>query len=1153
MKIETGSRLVTLMVTLLSAFSVATFLFAEYTSEQSRLAQQAYLETTQAIGQLIRGGDTLTNAARFYAASGEEHYRTRFKAELEVASRDDAVARLRRLLGDATDEMALIRDAKENSDALVDFEKDAFSMAERGLRTAALDLLLGPEYRARQSIVSGPIELATSQIETRQRAAITQLSARSDRAGYIAWATMALDVLGMLLVLLAFYRRKVVRPLVHITRQAQHLLAGKRNVPFVGPQTPGQAVEIAELAKPLDNYQKLAIELDAQSEELRLANAEQRAIVESATAGIALIKNRVIERANSKLHEIFGWPPGEIIGQSTRVWDVDDATRAVDESVLYDPIWRGETSRHEMQLARRDKSRLWTRIAGRAVDVADQSKGSVWIIDDITVEHEAADEMRRARALAEDAVRMKSDFLANMSHEIRTPMNAIIGMAYLALKADPTPRLRDYLTKIQSSSQLLLGIINDILDLSKIEAGKMVVEHTEFDLEQVLANVINLISEKAASKGLELIIDVAEEVPTNLVGDPLRLGQILVNYANNAVKLTEHGEIELSIALAQAQGDGVLLRFAVRDTGIGLSDEQRGRLFKNFEQADSSTTRKYGGTGLGLVIVKQLAELMGGEVGVDSQIGRGSTFWFTARLGRGSTKVRTLQPNPELRGRRLLVVDDSDTAREVIGDMLRTMSFQVTAAGSGAQAIAEVARAEAADEPFAIAFLDWQMPVLDGIATAARIRELRLDHPPHLVMITAYGRDELFKAAAAAGITDVLIKPLSASLLFDTVMRALGAVPDESPSPIGTASSLELQLASIAGARVLLVEDNDMNQEVASELLEGAGCSVELAENGQIALEKVQRETFDVVLMDMQMPVMDGITATHEMRKLRQLDDLPIVAMTANAMQGDRERCLAAGMQDHVAKPIEPDDLWRALLKWVKPKTVVPAASHSVNHSAKAQSAGATPSEALLPLHLGGVDLAQGLKHALGKKALYRTLLSKFMSGQAGAPEMIAAALAADDWAAAERLAHTLKGSAATIGASEIAGLAARIETAIGSRAPEPAVDAMLRELSLPLTALVEALRTMLPAKDGAAPPVAIDDAQIKSLVAQLAARLADNDAEAADLFDQHASVWRAAFGDHYRQVEDSIRKFDFELALSALQAAAHAPANGKERSDGLT
>ncbi|MEO8410177.1 MAG: ATP-binding protein, partial [Propionivibrio sp.] len=666
MKIETGSRLATLMVVLLSAVSVGTFLLSERAMEDRRLAQQRYFETTQAIAQFVKTNDTLTSSVLVYAVSGEQRYHDAFNAQLEVGAREIAIEHLRKLLGESNAEMALILDAKRSSDALVELQKKALSLAESGERAAAVDLLLGLQHRAGQSMVAGPLDLAADQFDNRQRATMLHLSGRAAVAGKVAWATMTVNVLGALIALLWFYRRKVVVPLSRITRQAQQLLAGRRDVRFIGPQTAREPVEIGELAKTLASYQEAAIELNAQREELHLANAEQRAIVDSATSGIALIKDRVIERANSKLHEIFGWPPGAIVGQPTRIWYADQASSDSGESALYEPVWRGETSMHEVRMVRRDGSRFWARIAGRAVDVNAPAKGSVWIIDDITVEHAATEEMRKARALAEEAARMKSDFLANMSHEIRTPMNAIVGMAYLALKSDPTPRQRDYLKKIQASSQILLGIINDILDVSKIGAGKVVVEHTDFDLQRVLDNVANLIAEKAASKGLELIIDVAGEVPTNLVGDPLRLGQVLVNYASNAVKFTEHGEIEINVAVAQTLADSVLLRFAVRDTGIGLSDEQRGRLFQSFEQADSSTTRKYGGTGLGLVIARQLAEMMGGEVGVESELGKGSTFWFTARLGQSIAKVRSLQPHPELRGRRMLVVDDSDTARQVI-------------------------------------------------------------------------------------------------------------------------------------------------------------------------------------------------------------------------------------------------------------------------------------------------------------------------------------------------------------------------------------------------------------------------------------------------------------------------------------------------------
>ncbi|MBS4098283.1 MAG: response regulator [Sulfuricella sp.] len=743
-------------------------------------------------------------------------------------------------------------------------------------------------------------------------------------------------------------------------------------------------------------------------------------------------------------------------------------------------------------------------------------------------------EMRRARELAEDATRMKSDFLANMSHEIRTPMNAIIGMAHLALKTDLTPRQRDYLKKIQGSGQHLLGIINDILDFSKIEAGKLAVEHVDFELDKLLDNVANLLTEKTSAKGLELVFDIAPDVPRNLIGDSLRIGQILINYANNAVKFTDAGEIDVVARVVERNESDVLVRFDVKDTGIGLTPEQIGRLFQSFSQADTSTTRKYGGTGLGLAISKKLAELMGGAVGVESEYGKGSTFWFTARLGIGQAKVRSLLPDPDLRGRRVLVVDDNESARSVLNDMLASMTFEVGDANSGAAALDAIKRGAASGKPYEIVWLDWRMPGMDGIETAQRIRELGLVPPPHLVMVTAFGREEIISQATSAGIEDVLIKPVNPSVLFDTAMRVLGGV-QEGKREAGDAPSLLVEsLATINGARILLVEDNDLNQEVASELLKDAGFVVDIADNGKISVEMVQRTAYDLVLMDMQMPVMDGVTATQEIRKLPGYAELPIVAMTANAMQQDKDRCQEAGMQDFITKPIEPDQLWATLIKWIKP----PESGETPVPTPTAQpSAPAAPANDL-PSGIAGLDVESGLRRVLGKKSLYLSMLRKFVAGQRAAPAEIRAALDAQDWDTAQRLAHTAKGVAGNIGAGAMQELAAALELALKERRPRPETDAALARLATPLAALIEAIQAQLP-EEAAKAQVAVDLPALRETCAKLAALLADDDSEAGDLLDQHADLLNTAFPTHFRRIDDAVRGFDFEAALAALQEAA--------------
>src|SRR5437660_761760 len=499
-----------------------------------------------------------------------------------------------------------------------------------------------------------------------------------------------------------------------------------------------------------------------------------------------------------------------------------------------------------------------------------------------------------------------------MSHEIRNPMNAIIGMSHLALKTELDPRQRGYVRKIQQSGQHLLGIINDILDFSKVEAGKLTIETIDFDLEKVLENVSDLITEKASAKGLELILDIDPAVDIHPKGDPLRLGQILINFCNNAVKFTERGEIVVAARVQESDDKGQLVHFAADDTGIGLTDEQMGRLFQAFEQADASTTRQHGGTGLGLSISRKLAQLMGGAVGVSSEVGKGSPFWFTAFLGKGDGASRRAT-RPDLRGRRVLIIDDNAQAREVLSGMLLSMTFHVDEAPSGKEGIELVHQAADRNQPYDIVFVDWQMPGLDGIETGKRICALpNLPSPPHLVMVTAYGREEVLRQAEQTSFESVLIKPVTPSMLFDSVAQVISA--DRGTVREVQVGSSEIDLSPVYGARVLLVEDNEMNREVAIGLLEDAHLFIDQAENGAVAVEQLTRQDYDLVLMDMQMPVMDGITATKAIRSNPRFASLPIVAMTANAMDRAREQCFAAGMNDHLSKLIDPSKLFDVLL-----------------------------------------------------------------------------------------------------------------------------------------------------------------------------------------------------------------------------------------------
>jgi len=937
-----------------------------------------------------------------------------------------------------------------------------------------------------------------------------------------------------------------------LSASEQQLLARRDELEENNNKLADQARHLEEQAEELEQQKSTLLaqreELESSREILSQTEERTRLILGSVGDGIVGMDTEgKMTFANSAVFALLGYSETELIGQPMHKMVhyayPDGSTFPREECSMYKTSIDGQARHIDNEvLWRKDGVALPVEYTTTPVYKDGKIQGSVIVFRDITERKQAQAALIAAKELAEDATKAKSDFLANMSHEIRTPMNAIIGMSHLALQTDLNTKQRNYIEKVDSAAKNLLGIINDILDFSKIEAGKMSMEKVDFYLEDVMEHLADLSVIKAQDKGLELLFDMGTDVPTALVGDSLRLGQVIINLVNNSIKFTDKGEITVGVHKIADEPDGVRLRFEVRDTGIGLTEEQRKKLFSAFSQADASTTRKYGGTGLGLTISKRLVEMMEGEIGVDSEAGVGSTFHFTAKFGVQSEQRRLTVNAEDVKGLRILIVDDNASAREILQNILMSLKFDATAVSSGGEVIGELEQAQLEHRPYGLVLMDWKMPGMDGVETIKRIRsDSKLSATPSFIMVTAYSREDLQQQAEGVQIDGILVKPVSPSTMLDSILNALGKEVTQSTRKNDKQASYQEAAQLVKGSYLLLVEDNAVNQELALEILQDAGLKVDVANNGAEAVEKVAQTNYDGVLMDCQMPVMDGFEATRKIRQDARFANLPILAMTANAMAGDKEKCVLSGMNDHIAKPIDVTQLFLTLAKWLKPKQSGEAAATTPEGVASkdVRSDGVPDVE--------GLDIKTALGRVGGSVKLLRKLIHRFRETQADVMARIKTAMENSDVETAVREAHTVKGLAGNIGATQMAERAALVEGMLKRGETEnlaEALHAMEAELASQLTKISTAMGEPEEVQAASTPmsPANVDKNALGDELRQLAALLADLDSSSGATVERIAVQLNAmGQGTAARDLMKLVAEFEFDTALERLQETAHA------------
>ena len=780
------------------------------------------------------------------------------------------------------------------------------------------------------------------------------------------------------------------------------------------------------------------------------------------------------------------------------------------------------TAACEHEMIRLDGQRLTVDVTTTALPL-DNREHSLYVLYDLSEQKRIQEALRVSIERAEQANKAKSVFLATMSHEIRTPMNIILGFLALAQHTSSTVKLLDYVQKVETAAQSLLRIINDILDVSKIEAGQVSLEQEDFSVEQTLEELVQTAAVwNRSNPEVELVLELDPELPPQLSGDALRLKQVLLNLVSNAFKFTASGAVVISVRKVAASATDVRLEFAVQDTGIGLTEEQISRLFSPFVQADSSVTRRYGGTGLGLFICRSLTELLGGELNVQSELGRGSRFTFTVRLDLPKAEQQRT-PNESSLGRlRVLLADDNQVSLSALRTTLQQFGYAVTAVTSGSEALEE---AHSATERFDLVLLDSSMPDMSGIETLERMQLDPGFGREVMMLLTSSPDEELITRALKAGFRAVIPKPLSQSTLHDELVQAFGGRRNVRKS-VARARRTGAPLKQFEPSRILLAEDHEMNQELATEMLRLRGLQCKIARNGYEALADLEKQVFDLVLMDVQMPGLDGLEATRQARRMGV--HAPIVALTANAMPEDNERCLAAGMNDYIPKPIEPEHLDRVLSRFLQPRgTPAPRRAEPEDEAAEPE----------LP-QMPGIDFARGLRRLGGHWKIFSTMLDQFVAKQANVPMRISAQLHEGDYEGACRTAHSLRGVAGSLGAIDLAETARQLEMRLRQKAERSQLEGLLATLGRDMARVSEAVQKMsgaVPEPEDAGGP--LNPEEVLDKVRRIESMLTRDVAESLALADELVSRGlESSVGDRLRQVHLALHEFDIDGAGELLR-----------------